>query len=1281
MNMMRIGTSRWDIRLFLQPFFVLLLGWSLSLPGWSATTDEAWDALLKNDLKQAETLFDKALDESAGDLDALDGMALVQWTRGNMPKAAELWMELAAKGTLRPWWSGYLAALSLPELQGIPVKQRERLLKDLTSESSPLPESKRIDAWREYLEWAEKWADPAQAKRAAERSGAISDWWFVVGPFGANGTMDLWEPFSPETDLSPKSFPGWISSVTRTEIPASDPAGMLDLDSLIYPSRGTAYAFTAIQSEGEADALLTVESPSNYVVWWDGKPLATRCIERRDFQTETTVQVHLRAGLIPILVKSCQHGSDWWVRVSLRPRYNGHSLNWSVAKKDESILKGLVFYPIDNKTPERYRQPIVFAVDTSSYIMPDNVRLRSRILSAIYGSLINFRKGEFPWAGQSLEPALKANIAQAYSLLGDLKMREAAYRPPSRSRLQREAETAYQKAIELYPATLGAHVGLITYLLDRENTDQALESLKKVEPILKDAGIEYRAGIDYAYGLLYYRKNWMDESLAALQRAAQILPPSAEIFRRIARMQDGWRNRVEALETLKKGLAAYPHNGALLEEAIANVDGGPLDSTISAAFEQTLQIHPFSLGDHLRMVRGLRSAGMREQAGTLCAKMQALYPYRPEPLAESAGLQAEQPSSHLPTPAIDLYRKVLEIAPQNQEARKTLRQFGYGEDELFERYDVRLEELDLTQADRWKDSRAPDILLIDVMVLILDSQGTYRQYVHQAVKILNSEGRQRWAETVIPRGEGVEVRQARSILPDGTEWPVQHVAELGEKQALSMYGVEPGTIIEYAYLESVSGNLHPGYNHYAGGYFFGGIDEPMLVSKLTIITPEDMNYLLQVKPEEFGTKEPLGDGRVALMWEKRLQDGIREESHMPPVSEVVPCLRFSTWVDWRFFLENWREQLMGRTEEGSELDEIVGLFDPSDPDLVRKVYDWIQKEIEPTAGSYTTLDTAILRTGSAREKSMLAQTVLARLGKQCALGLVITNEPEDGFAPQPGSGVSGQLLLRVETGGENPTWLDFNSRHIAMGEVDGKSRSQAAFVLSATGEYFEPVDWTFWPRGWIERTFELTPQPDRSVLVGGMYGYRGTHRRALLTLIVDKEAERRFKDSQVSGDLRGIVLERTELQNADSPYGTPQLHFAGRIPSFLQPGENDMLRLPAVPSPLKISGLVGEVTRQTPVDFNSPPVTEPMDMRVSLRPMIDAGYDMVLLPQDYLCISAYGYYSLTYRQEGDDLFVRRSVLVPVQRIETKDYARFAEFCRGIDEAERRDILFRKSAAK
>jgi hypothetical protein len=79
--------------------------------------------------------------------------------------------------------------------------------------------------------------------------------------------------------------------------------------------------------------------------------------------------------------------------------------------------------------------------------------------------------------------------------------------------------------------------------------------------------------------------------------------------------------------------------------------------------------------------------------------------------------------------------------------------------------------------------------------------------------------------------------------------------------------------------------------------------------------------------------------------------------------------------------------------------------------------------------------------------------------------------------------------------------------------------------------------------------------------------------------------------------------------------------------------------------------------------------------------MIDAGYDLIVLPQDYLCISAYGYYSLTYRREGDELYVRRSALVPVQRIEPKDYARFVEFCREIDEVERRDILFKKSAAR
>jgi tetratricopeptide (TPR) repeat protein len=1231
----------------------------------AAAVDDGWEALLQNDVTTAETILRDCVKENPEDLDARDGLAVALWTRGDMPEAANVWMELARRGTSRAWWDGYLAALSLPELQGIEPERRAKFLKQLSSNPSLSADQQRL-VWREVLEWAEKRGDLLQTRSAAERDGVISDWWFALGPFGTYGTMDLWEPFPPEKDLSPSSFPGWISTVSRREIPEVDPAGKLDLESLIYPSEGTVYAFTAVESEDEAEALLIAESPANYIVWWDGRPVLMRCLERRDFFTEGTAEVHLRKGITPLLVKSCRREPDWWVRLRLHPVPGGTLPKWRVAKQDKSLLSKVISLPMSKRLAER--QTVDFKWENR----------RHAVLDALYAAVRDFRKANFSTARERLSPALEAGVAQAYVVLGDLRMREAARRGASRSRLQREAETAYRRAAGLCPEALGAHIGVVSYFLERDNVDRALEYLKPIAAQLAQERIHYRAGIDYALGLLYYRKHWLDESLAALRRSVEVLPPSAEPFRRIASIQSDWGDRVGALETLKRGLAVFPHHSGLADEAISHLEGGSMDRELQTCLERRTEMHPYRPDDQLRMAQAWRFSGDSKRAREICQQLSERYPERPEPVRELARIIAAEDTSHISDEAADLYRRVLSIAPHDDEARKTLRHVGPSEDQLIERYDVRLEDLDLSQADRWKESRAPDIYLIDGMVMIIDRQGTHRQYVHQAVKVLNKEGRERWAETVIPKGSNVEIRMARSILPDGTEWPVEHVADLRDQQALSMYGVDDGTIIEYAYLNSMSGNLRPGANSFTGGYFFGAIDEPMLVSKLAIIIPQDMEFLLEVKPKKFGTRENLEDGRVALVWENRLQDGVRRESFMPPVAEVVPCLRFSTWTDWRIGLELWHEEFLGRFEDGPELEKIVQQFSGHEKDrtaLVRQVYDWIQKEIEPAGGAYTTLDTAVLRAGSGWEKDLLAHHILRRLGFRTAPGVVVKNRPDDGFSPLPIGGFSGPSLLRIDLGEEKPTWFDFSSRHIAAGEIDGEKGGGVALVLDEEGEYFEPVDPAVWPRGWIERQLELHPNADRTAGAEGSYTYRGTHRRSLLSLIVDKEAERRFKDSQVSGDLRGIQLETTELVHVDSPYGVPQLRFSGRIRDFLQPGEGDALRLPGVPSRLDMSNLVEEVTRETPVKFTSPPVTEPLELHVDLRPMREAGYTLVDLPDDYICLAPYGYYSVTYRRDGDKVTVRRSVLIPEQTIETRDYGNFAAFCRRIDEAERRDILF------
>ncbi len=1242
-----------------------------------STVDDGWNALLNNDVTQAEEILTAHVEQHPDDLDALDGLTLALWTRGNMPRAAETWMELARKATDRPWWEGYLAALAMPELHTLDSDKRMEFLKSLESSSSLSPEQRRTIQF-EILRWSERYCDADEAENAAEANGVISDWWFVVGPFGAYGTMDLWEPFPPELSLASDSYPGWVSTVEPRGIPRDDPTGKIDFNSLMYPSPGTAYAFTAIESEEDARVRLTVESPDNFIVWWNGEPVLSRCLERRDYFTEASVEVSLRQGKNPLLIKSTGGGGDWWVRAKLSSVQDEDMPKWKVAELDAAEKREYFanLHVMPSPFPGEQWKPPISVTDAETQ--------RDRILGALYGSLVHFRKAEFPEAREVLSPAIESDVAQAHALLGDLSMREAAHRGASRSRLQRQAEAAYRRAAELYPGTLGSHIGLTTYFLERDNIDKALEYVESIEPDLKEEQLEYLAGIDYALALLYHRKGWEDECLDHLRQAAEQLAPSVEVFRWIARLQANWNDRTGALETLTDGLNSLSNHTGMTDDAISHLQGDSMSKDLRSVLEARIETHPYALDEHLRLARAWRHSGEPKRARKVCEELIELYPNRPEPLKELAAIESTEETADLPQEVVDVYRDVLEIEPYDGTARKAVRYTEQSEEELIERYDVQLEDLDLSEADRWNDSRAPDIYLIDVMVMIIDPEGTHRQYIHQAVKVLNKEGREKWAETVIPKGGNVDIRLARSISPDGTEWPVQHVADLRDQQALSMYGLEDGAIIEYAYLKSVTGNLRPGSNAFTGGYFFGAIDEPMLVSKLAVILPEDMEYLLEVKPKDFGTREELDNGQVALIWENRLEDGVRQESFMPPVAEVVPSLRMSTWTDWRLGLQRWRSSFLGRFEEGPALEEVVQQFagkEGTTRELVREVYDWIQQEIEPAGGAHTTLDTVVLRAGGSGEKILLADYLFERLGISACPGVVVKNQPDDGFPPFPAAGFSGLLLLRVDIGEQHPMWLDFSSRYVAAGEVDGENRRGVVLVLNDAGEYFEPVEAEVWPRGWIQRNVTFRPAADRSVEVKGDYLYRGTHRRSLLSLIADKEAERRFKDSQVSGDLRGITLENTELADVDDPYGVPRLEFNGGIPNFLQPGENEALRMPAVPIRLEVSRLVGEVTRETPVKFDRPPVTEPLDIRVDLRAMIEEGYELVRLPGDFVRLAPYGYYSLIYKRVGDEIVVRRSALMPPQTIETKNYGDFAAFCRSIDEAERRDILFRQVSTR
>ncbi|HQH70934.1 MAG TPA: DUF3857 domain-containing protein, partial [bacterium] len=985
-----------------------------------------------------------------------------------------------------------------------------------------------------------------------------------------------------------------------------------------------------------------------------------------------SVKVPVQAGKNLLVVKSQFTNPAWWIRASLQSA--GGEPSWKSIPFQTADFASMFLLPFDAAQPPRIereesRSPYPF--DLPEAKLPIEQAVQHVLLAAWHQD-----RKESAAAQEHLKQA--AAVAPAFSFLyaleGTAALGRAADRPQSKSRFHQEAEAAFQKALELDPHSRAALVGLQSYYLDRDQIDQALDLLNThvaAYPTLLTEG--YPNLLRYAFGILYSRKNFAAEAARAFEESSKVFIPSYEVYRHLFDYHMRNNDQRGAAAVIQQALDAFPAYMPFLESAKQVWDALPGEVDLSGILKRAVHLHPHTLPYHFLTAGLLVQQGKLDEARALYASLRERYPNNPDLVEESARLAllaSDQPS------ALAGYEQAYRMNPRAMRPFQALRDLGGKNDFPYQKYDTRLEELDLSQVKKWENTRASGVYLLDLMVLDLHDDGTYDQYIHQAIQVFNQEGLEKWAEMVIPKGGNIEIIKARTITPDGLEWDVANVQDLGQQQSLSMYGLTPGAILEYAYLER-AGSSDPGINIQGGGYFFAAEDDSMLLSKLTVIRPADVPFHLDSNPKDFAPVVTQEGDKTIYVWEKRLSDGIKPESFSPPLAERVPAIQWSTCPDWLTFAERQRISLWGFEEPSADVARLAGDLKQgsgSRQELVQKVYDWIQKNIEETEGGTTTADTMALRAGARYQKLRLARQLLRQAGVETRLAYALENDEHDGFRPLPNIAYPGAPVLiipRQEGIGER-ILLDFGSRFLPYNRVPPTLRRMMAFVQDGPVPYFEPLDPALWDEGLLDRQAVLQLRDDRSAAIQGTYRYDNMLDQIVREALTNPEVKQRLVDAQLTTEFQGIRVEKSSLEDLDDLNLPPRLEFSGSLPDIAKPAGDRQLKMSPILVRANASALVREPARAFPLVFESSPVWNTLELRFDMARYLEQGAS-IPLPDNVLLLTEYGYYSLFYAWEGTQVVVKRTLLIPKQKIQPEVYEGFVRFCRDIDQAEDREI--------
>jgi len=825
-----------------------------------------------------------------------------------------------------------------------------------------IPQGDADEALRRTLD--DRYVETGDLKKraaAGRDAGYLGDF-LVVGPFGRSQAAAVDVAYPPEQGIDLDSEMTGREGPVRWMPYANLGIGeMIEPFEYLRPTDGTAYALGQVKAKG-GPAVLKVTCSGVFKVFLNGADVGKADRLREHLPRTLWLPVTLAEGWNRVLVKVVGNAA-FAVKVCDADR--GLPLAGFEVEKGRTLHPAVAALGAPGKVAYRSNLAALRAAEPRG---ASARALRGR-LSDSYDAKWDAYEDLKAAAGEDpKDPGVLYAYADFVEDFNEL--------PQPRWRKNR-ARALYEDVLEAVPGHALAAMNLAGFLHGEDRTEEALGGIRELpkatadaasDPAAAKAAAETRAALErtravfpgldrlladrpgLARGWLLRARfcqdrSWEKEAEEAAAKATEACPrlTSAWSFLQNVAERQGNTGRVEAI---CRKMAAVDHGAYGVRRRLAGIlrQRGDVEGYLRElrALEEEV---PSNFG--LRTERAGVLASLRRYDEVLAVYRELA---RLSPLdfdyAWNVGhyLRLKEDEAG----AKEVWRKALALGPGRAVLRRSLERME-GKDYDFARaFDEDAVKVWKECAGQEKYPKAIAVHLLDLQVMRVNEDGSYSTITHDAYKILNEKGREKYQNITVP-GQLLEVR---AISPEGEVYmPIG-----AHGNSFTLEGLQAGWLVEYRYLQDTGRNDH-GFD--SGQWYFqdpqvGADADPVILSRWVVDLPESLSAPMLLRNYKGAPEVKTANGRRSLVFEKRDQDRIEDEPSMPPVDELMPWVHFyAPWTYDEVALEAQSELSAWRATPvlGAKAEEVLRGVQGTVARAAR-IYAFVNEHVQGTSGGF-----------------------------------------------------------------------------------------------------------------------------------------------------------------------------------------------------------------------------------------------------------------------------------------------------------------------------------------